>query len=84
MGQRGQHEDDPDGRRAEPPPGGYPRGHAAAQPVGRVAAQRAAVTGVPLTQPERTVAPERATVPRLVAVPAVRMLHASIMAPATP
>jgi hypothetical protein len=30
------------------------------------------------------VTPERATVPQLVAVPAVRMLHRSIMAPATP
>src|SRR6478672_4581056 len=50
------------------------------QPVGLLAAQRATVTSVPFTQPERTVAPEWATVPRLVAVPAVRILHRSIMA----
>src|SRR6266568_2073390 len=86
--QGGQHEHDPDGRGAEAPPRGHARGHAAAQPVGRVTAQRAAAARPP-PQPERAAVPERAAGPvataplvagPLVAVPVLRMLHGSIIA----
>ena len=75
-----EHEHDPNGRDAEAPPRGHARGHAAAQPVGRVTAQRAAVTA-PLPQPERAAVPWS---PTMVAVPALRMLHGSIIAQIAP